>query len=48
MSGAPIAQRVLERMRRPVRSKVVDLSTIRAGNELAGTRQRAEGPANDS
>lgn len=39
MSEAPIASRILERMRRRARSKVVDLAAFREGNELAESLQ---------
>ena len=39
MSEAPIARRVLERMRRQVRSKVVDLAAFRDGNANAEALQ---------
>jgi len=41
MSETPIARRVLERMRRQMRSKVVDLAAIRAGNEVAEALQNS-------
>lgn len=41
MSEAPIARRVLERMRRHVRSKVVDLAAFREGNEFAEALQNS-------
>ncbi len=39
MSEAPISRRVLERMRRQVRSKVMNLAAFREGNALAETLQ---------
>jgi hypothetical protein len=39
MSEAPIARRVLERVRRQVRSKVTDLAAFREGNAYAGALQ---------
>jgi hypothetical protein len=44
MSEAPIARRVLERLRRQVRSKVVDLAAIRKGNEFAEALQNSVVP----
>jgi len=44
MSETPIARRVLERMRRQVRSKVVDLAAIREGNEIAEALQNSVVP----
>jgi len=44
MSEAAIAHRVLERMRRQIRSKVVDLAAIRAGNEFAEALQHSVVP----
>ena len=48
MSEAPIARRVLERMRRQVRSKVVDLAAIRAGNEYAEALQNSVVPPDEA
>ena len=41
MSESPIASRVLERMRRQVRSKVVDLADFREGNAFAEALQNS-------
>jgi len=41
MSEKPIARRVLERMRRQVRSKVANLPAFREGNAYAETLQRS-------
>jgi hypothetical protein len=41
MSEAPIARRVLERMRRQVRSKVANLAAFREGNEHAEALQKS-------
>ncbi|MEO7206832.1 MAG: hypothetical protein ABI145_08590 [Steroidobacteraceae bacterium] len=41
MSEAPIARRILERIRQQLRSKVVDLSMIRAWNEFAEALQNS-------
>jgi hypothetical protein len=44
MSETPIARRVLECMRRLVRSKVVDLAAFREGNEFAAALQNSAVP----
>jgi hypothetical protein len=44
MSETPIARRVLECMRRQVRSKVVDLAAFREGNEFAAALQNSAVP----
>jgi len=41
MSETPIARRVVERMRRQVRSKVVELAVFREGNEFAESLQNS-------
>jgi hypothetical protein len=41
MSEAPIARRVLERMRRQVRSKVANLAAFREGNAFAEALQKS-------
>jgi hypothetical protein len=41
MSEAPIARRVLERMRRQVHSKIVDLAAFKEGNQFAEALQNS-------